>query len=58
VVAYDTESVVPTVSPLTVPVTEPVRVGRALPYGPLALATVTVRPALLMVSVPGVLVSV
>jgi len=35
-----------------------VNVGRALPYGPLALATVMVRPALLMVSVPGVLVSV
>jgi len=58
VVAYDTESVVPTVSPLTVPVTEPVRVGSALPYGPLALATVTVRAALLMVSVPGLLLEI
>jgi len=49
---------VPTASPFTVPVTEPVSVGSALPYEPLALATVTVRPALLMVSVPGVLVTV
>jgi len=49
---------VPRESPFTVPVTEPVSVGRALPYGPLALATVTVRAALLMVSVPGVLLEI